>query len=60
MKALLVGLEIGNKVRKKQQIDTETFKSFSDAKHGRSEDVEIKAFHYTGSACLIHVQKNLV
>lgn len=53
MAALLVGPEIANKVRKKQQqIDTEIFMSFFDARHGRREDVEIRAFHYTGSASL--------
>lgn len=55
------GPETANKMRKEQQqIDTETFKSFSDARHGRREDTEIRAFHYRGSTCLVHVQRNLV
>lgn len=59
--AFLVGLEIANKMRKKQQqIDTEIFKIFSDARHGRREDVEMRAFHYTGSACPVHVHRNLI
>lgn len=58
---LLVGPEMANKMRKKQQqIDTEIFTSLSDARHVRREDVEIRALHYTGSASLVRVHKNLV